>query len=114
MFLERGLHIMQRLIPVGFALVLCLATDAFAQEFFGRSPVYSTYYPVMPLEPVIYGYAPAPVTAYYAPPVVSYYSTYSYPYAVAPYYVVPRPYVVRQKIYYRGQPVRNFFRALGP
>ena len=61
--------------------------------------------------PVTSYYAPAPVTAYYALPVTAYYG----PAPVTAYYggvgVVASPYVVRTRVYVRGEPVRNFFRA---
>jgi len=46
-------------------------------------------------------YAPAATTAYYAP-------------AVAAPVVVGSPAVIRSKVYYPGEPVRNFFKAITP
>ena len=67
-----------------------------------------TYRPVAPAPTVVYRtpvttyYTPAPVTTYYAPaPAV----TYSPVYPAA---------VVRTKVYYPGQPIRNFFKAITP
>jgi hypothetical protein len=76
-----------------------------------------TYDPVTPAPVVSYRVvAPAPVVVYRAP-VVSYYT----PAPVVAYrpavtygpVVYPAP-VVRAKVYYPGQPVRNFFRAVTP
>lgn len=68
-------------------------------------PVPVTYYAPAP-EPVYYAPAPAPVTTYYAPaPVTAYYGP------PAP-VVYGRPAVVRTKVYYPGQPVRNFAKAI--
>lgn len=82
------------------ALVLS-ATEADAQvvAYYGPAPVF-----VAP--------PPVPVVAYYGAPVVAYTPGYYYGPA-APVVVGPR-YVVRQRVYVRGQPVRNFFRVLAP
>lgn len=75
----------------------------------GPTPV-TTYYapaPVVVARPTVTYYAPAavPVTTYYAPvPVTTYYA----PAVVAPVGVV------RSKVYYPGEPVRNFFKAITP
>jgi hypothetical protein len=72
------------------------------------APVYTSYYTPAPMVYTSY-YAPAPIyTTYYAPPPV--YSTY---YGPAP-VVFARPVVVRTKVYYPGQPVRNIVRAVLP
>jgi hypothetical protein len=82
--------------------------------YYAPAPVVSapvpvtTYYapaPVVVGRPVVSYYAPAavPVTTYYAPaPVTTYYA----PAVVAPVGVV------RSKVYYPGEPVRNFFKAV--
>jgi hypothetical protein len=76
------------------------------------TPVTTYYAPaVVAPRPVVtyYAPAPAPVTTYYAPgavPVTTYYA----PATVA----VPTYGVVRSKVYYPGEPVRNFFKALAP
>ena len=60
---------------------------------------------------------PAPVVAYYPPAYYAPAPVYAVPaYPVpAPVYAAPRPpIVVKQKTFYYGQPVRNFFRAIGP
>ncbi len=72
-----------------------------------------TYYP--PTAPVTTYYAPAvPVTTYYAPapiytappvPVTTYY---------APAVTYTPRYIVRPKVYVRGQPIRNVLRAITP
>jgi hypothetical protein len=99
--------------------------------YYAPQPV-TTYYAPEYAAPVTTYYAPevaAPVTTYYAPtavPVTTYYAprrmtTYYAPapvavnayYAPAPMYV-GAPAVVRTKVYYPGQPVRNFFRAVTP
>jgi hypothetical protein len=107
--------------------------------YYGPAPAaaHATYYapaavatsPTVVYSPVIAPtttyYAPttayyAPTTAYYAPAVTAYYSpavtAYYAPGAVvAPTTVVAgRPAIVRSTVYYPGQPIRNFFRALGP
>jgi hypothetical protein len=64
--------------------------------------------------PVTSYYAPVPVTAYYAPPVTSYYAPAPYTAYYGPSVgvgVVAGPVVVRSRVYVRGEPVRNFFRA---
>lgn len=66
--------------------------------------------------------APAPTVTYYAPtavatPVTTYYTpttTYYAPAAVVTPMVVARPGVVRSKVYYPYEPVRNFFKAITP
>lgn len=83
----------------------------------GPTPV-TTYYapaPVVVARPTVTYYAPAavPVTTYYAPvPVTTYYAPTTTYYAPA---VIAAPVgVVRSKVYYPGEPVRNFFKALAP
>jgi hypothetical protein len=66
----------------------------------------SYYAPYTAYSPVVTG----PVTAY-SPVVTSYRPVISYSPAVTTYY---SPYVVRPRYYVPGQPVRNFFRAIGP
>lgn len=69
--------------------------------------------------PVTTYYAPAPVTTYYAPPVTTYYApapvtTYYAP--AAAYYAPVTSYyapVLPPRYYYPGQPVRNAFRRWG-
>ena len=83
--------------------------------YYAPAPVTTYYAPA----PVTTYYAPAPVTAYYAPaPVTSYYAPVTSYYApTTAYYapaVVASPYYVRAKVYVRGEPVRNFFRAATP
>jgi hypothetical protein len=77
-----------------------------------------TYSPVVTPAPVPVTtyYAPAPVTTYYAPaPVVTYSPVVTaYGPVVAAPVVVGRPAYARTKVYYPGQPVRNFFRAVTP
>lgn len=66
--------------------------------------------------------APAPTVTYYAPtavaaPVTTYYTpttTYYAPAAVVTPTIVARPGVVRSKVYYPYEPVRNFFKAITP
>lgn len=68
-----------------------------------------TYYPAS--VPVTTYYVPSvPVTTYYAPsvPVI----TYSAPVVTTRYYY--SPYIVRPKVYVRGQPIRNVLRAITP
>jgi len=81
----------------------------------GPTPV-TTYYapaPVVVARPTVTYYAPAavPVTTYYAPaPVTTYYAPTTAYYAPA---VVAAPVgVARTKVYYPGQPVRNFAKAI--
>lgn len=78
-------------------------------------PVTSYYAPsvVAPVPTVAY-YAPTvtsvPTTTYYAP-TAAYYAPAAAYYAPA---VVARPAVVRSKVYYPYEPVRNFFKAITP
>ena len=94
------------------------------------SPVVTAYSPVLiPSVPVVASYAPTIV----APPVVTYYQAAPADYETivtpaptivgyapaVPSYAVPvvvgRPdIIVRPKVYVRGQPVRNIFRAITP
>lgn len=60
----------------------------------------TTYSPVITYSPVV-NYAYSPAVAY--SPVVTPVTAYYYPTAV-----------VRSKVYYSGQPIRNFFRAITP
>ena len=79
-----------------------------------------TYYSPSVATPVTSYYTPtttyyAPTTTYYAPtvtatPVTTYYA----PTAVAAPVVVGRAPVVRSKVYYPYEPVRNFFKAITP
>ena len=73
-------------------------------SYYPVGPVYTYPPPVVYRRPVIY---PAPVA--YPPPV-------AYPapvvYGPAPFYAAPA--VVRTKVYFRGQPVRNAIRAVLP
>lgn len=79
-----------------------------------------TYYAPSVATPVTSYYTPtttyyAPTTTYYAPtvtatPVTTYYA----PTAVAAPVVVGRAPVVRSKVYYPYEPVRNFFKAITP
>lgn len=94
-----------------------VAAAAFVCDGRSASAQYVTYYAAAPVAAY---YAPAPVyyygPAYYAPaPVVAYYGpaavTYVGPRRV---YYGPAPVMVRTKVYVRGQPFRNFARAVGP
>ncbi len=70
-----------------------------------------TYRPVVPAPTVVYR-APvvaAPVTVYRPVAPVTVYS----PVVAAP-VVAARPAVVRTKVYYPGEPIRNFFKAITP
>jgi hypothetical protein len=92
----------------------------------------TTYYAPQPANyaPTTTYYAPT-TTSYYAPATTSYYAPSAYTSCYSPGYtsyyapaytsyyapgavVVGRPAVVSQKVYYPGQPVRNFFRAITP
>ncbi|MBA4018834.1 MAG: hypothetical protein C0483_16830 [Pirellula sp.] len=70
--------------------------------------------------PVTSYYAPSvavPVTSYYAPTTAYYAPTAAYYAPTTAYYaptVVARPGVVRSKVYYPYEPVRNFFKAVTP
>jgi hypothetical protein len=95
-------------------IVLLLSSTSFAGWYVGPT-VYQAYYPMAP----VYGYpapvvaAPAPYVAYMpvATPVVTYYNAP----VVAPVpVIVGRPAVVRTKVYYPGQPVRNAVKAVVP
>jgi hypothetical protein len=110
-------------IALSLALALLVSSNVLAQG-------YAAYMPVGPV-PVAAYYAPAPVvsygpvvaTSYYAPapyyvaaPVVAPYFVAS-PVVVGPYAVGPvygRPVIVRPKVYFPGQPVRNVLRAVTP
>ena len=72
-----------------------------------------TYSPVVtaPVVPAPVVVAPAPAVTYYRAPVVA--TVPSYYYGPTP-YVVGRPAVVTQRVYIRGQPVRNALRVLAP
>ncbi|MBN2580051.1 MAG: hypothetical protein JXB10_13765 [Pirellulales bacterium] len=96
----------------------CCGAPAVATAYYSApvaAPVYTAYYAPAPVYTSCY--APAPVyTSYYAPAPV--YTAY---YAPAPVYtsyyapaVVGVPAVVRTKVYYPGQPVRNVVRAILP
>lgn len=67
------------------------------------TPVYAAPVVVAPSPYVAYMPAPAPVMTYYPAPVVA-------PMPV----VVGRPAVIRSKVYYPGQPVRNVVKAVVP
>jgi len=75
-----------------------------------------TYYPAP--APVATYYAPGvPVTTYYAPSATYYapsvpVATYYAPAVTTTYYY--SPYIVRPKVYVRGQPIRNVLRAITP
>lgn len=93
----------------GALLVLALADAAQAQ-------VVTTFLPpptLVTAPPVIVA-PPAPVVTYYSVPA---YGPVFYPrrYVVpAPVVVRPRTYVLRPKVYVRGQPLRNTIRAVTP
>ncbi|MBN1591071.1 MAG: hypothetical protein JW888_16275 [Pirellulales bacterium] len=72
-----------------------------APVVYGPAPVVANYWPVGPA----YAY-PAPYVV--ARPAYAYPAVYGY--APAP-VVYASPYVVRQKVFVRGQPVRNALRA---
>jgi hypothetical protein len=83
------------------------ASFAFSQTvvtYYPSGVPVTTYYGPSPRVPVTTYYAPvtryyAPVTTYYAPAVTAYYSP---------------AYIVRPKVYVRGQPIRNVLRAITP
>src|ERR1700751_819080 len=101
-----------------FAAVLTLALVGLVP------PAMAQYYVVGDaVAPTVAYYAPttayyAPTTAYYAP-TTAYYAPVATPY-VAGYAPVATPYVAgyapayyyRPRVYFPGEPVRNFFRAL--
>jgi hypothetical protein len=70
--------------------------------------------PVLAAAPPVIVSPPAPVITYYSAPAfgpVFYPRRYVVP---APVVVRPRTYVLRPKVYVRGQPVRNYIRAVTP
>lgn len=82
---------------------------------YGNRGAITSYAPVVAYSPVVTEtYAPV-VTQTYSPVVTTTYSpvvaTYTYATPVTTYYT---PVVVRPRYYVPGQPVRNFFRAMGP
>ncbi|HEV7225047.1 MAG TPA: hypothetical protein VGN42_20245 [Pirellulales bacterium] len=97
-------------IACGFLFVCGMAAAAQAQ-------VAATYLP-----PTTVAYAAPPIIVAPPPPVATYYSAPLYAPVVYPRrYVVPAPvvvrprvYAVRPKVYVRGQPMRNAFRAVTP
>lgn len=91
--------------------VLALARTAEAQVVTTFLPPPA---PVVAAAPPIIVSPPAPVVTYYSAPVfgpVIYPRRYVVP---APVVVRPRTYVLRPKVYVRGQPVRNYIRAVTP
>ena len=127
------------LAAAGLAAFVCATASAQAVRV--EYPLSQIYYsPVVVHRPVVTYYSPAPqvvssyspvvqygtpVTTYYAPgsvpatqaaPVVTYYAPY------APVVTAYRPVyganhgavIVRPKVYVRGQPIRNAFRAITP
>ncbi len=116
-------------ILIALGVLLLVAGTASAQWI--APEVVTTYYPAPVYAAPAPYVAPAPVTysTYYAPPVVAtpvvvarprvaYYAAPAVvpaPVAVAPApVVVGRPVVVRSKVYYPGQPIRNTVRYLVP
>jgi len=114
-------------MAVSMAVVLMASSSVLAQGYVAYLPVAPapvvSYYPPAPA--VTYG--PVVATSYYAP--APYYAAAPAPYIVAspvaaPYYVASpvavgplyygRPVIVRPKVYYPGQPVRNVIRAVTP
>ena len=92
-----------------FAAALALVVFGWVDTAAAGPPVVVYPAPVVAYYPPAY-YAPAPVYAVPAYPVPA--PVYAAP---APVYAAPRPpIVVKQKTFYYGQPVRNFFRAIGP
>ncbi|MBL9082773.1 MAG: hypothetical protein JNK76_13245 [Planctomycetales bacterium] len=83
------------------------------------APTYSSSPLVAPAPRVTYYSstvaAPLPVTSYYTPTTTYYAPTTTYyaP-AVATPTVIAQPGIVRSKVYYPGEPIRNFFKALAP
>jgi len=112
---------------LSLAMVLMVSSSVLAQGYVaympvGPTPVVSYYTPA----PAV-GYGPVVATSYYAP--APYSAIAPAPYYVAapvvtPYYVASpvavgpvyygRPAIVRPKVYYPGQPVRNVLRAVTP
>jgi hypothetical protein len=122
-----GLHIMKTLI-IALGIVLLIGSTSFA-GWYVMPTVVQAYYPGVP----VYAYppavvaAPAPYVSYMpvaAPaPYVSYMPAAPAPYACGAYgvpVVAPAPVVigpaavVRARVFYPGQPVRNVLKAVVP
>ncbi|HUY92935.1 MAG TPA: hypothetical protein VMV10_29670 [Pirellulales bacterium] len=97
-----------------FAAVAALVAFGLADA--AQAQVVTTFLPpaaIAPSPPVVVA-LPAPVVAYYSAPI---YGPVIFPrrYVVpAPVIVRPRTYLVRPKVYVRGQPLRNTIRAVTP
>ncbi len=110
---------MKNLIAAAVLVLLfsstALAGWPYAVPVVTYSPVVAqSYYPMAPVYPVAptYAYQPHVVsytpTVAYMPPVVSNHVVYS------PGVYAPMPMVVRPRVFFYGQPVRNVFRAVLP
>lgn len=100
---------------VAVACVLGTVNMADAQVVTYYSPVVTPAPALVPAAGPTVVYRPAPVVTYYAPAPTVVYSPV--PTVVAPVpapVYVGRPAVIRSKVYYRGQPVRNLLRAVTP
>jgi len=96
---------MKAVITLG--IVLLIGSTSFAGWYVAPTVV-QAYYPMGPV------YAPAPYVAYMPVAGPSPYCAYSVPVvAPAPVWVGP-PAVVRYRVFYPGQPVRNVVRAVVP
>jgi hypothetical protein len=96
-------------------IVLFFSTSCFAGWYYAPTVV-QTYYPGAP----VYAYAapvavaPAPYVSYMPVAAPSPYCAYSVPAVVPAPVVVGRPAVVRYKVFYPGEPVRNVVKAVVP
>jgi hypothetical protein len=112
-------------IFAAIAVVLLVGSTAYGQWYVGLRAVYYPAAPVYAYPAPVYAY-PAPVYAYPAPvytyrvPVVAPAPYVAYSPVVPPPVVAPAPVwvgpgvIVRNKVYFYGQPVRNAVRAVLP
>ncbi len=95
-----------------FVIVLLVSSTTFAGWYVAPTVV-QAYYPAVPVYAAPVAVAPAPYAAYM--PVAVPAPIYNYAPIVGPApVIVGRPAVVRARVFYPGQPVRNVVKAVVP
>ncbi len=99
-------------LVAAFVIVLLVSSTAFSGWYVAPTVV-QAYYPAVPMYAAPVAVAPVPYATYM--PVAVPAPVYSYAPVVGPTAViVGRPAVIRARVFYPGQPVRNVVKAVVP